>query len=290
MVTAHRRFGVSVVVGLAAAAVVVDVASWGLGVPVMGWLNFAFVWLVLHQLGFLWRDGTLTRTRPTRWLLAAGGLAALAGLVILGPYPVSMVGLEEGQRTNNLPPSLALVALGMWQAGLILVFQDAANRWLERQRAWTAVVAANGMAMTVYLWHMTAMVLTALAVYPTGLWPQVAPLGAAWWALRPVWVAAAGTVLVAVVALFRRVERSVTAPPPAPAGWPGVLGGVVGAATMCVGLALVALHGFFVPGTPARLQLLALGILVVAVALLRPVSRSHRKRYGGLESLESARG
>lgn len=276
MVTAHHRFGASAVAGLVAAAAVVDVASWGFGVPVVGWLNFAFVWLALHQLGFLWRDGILTRARSTRWLLAAGGLAALAGLVILGPYPVSMVGLDEGQRTNNQPPSLALVALGMWQAGLILVFQDTTNRWLERPRAWTAVVAANGTAMTVYLWHMTAMVLTALAVYPTGIWPQVAPLGAAWWALRPVWIAAAGTILVALVAVFRGVERSVTSPPRAPEGWPGVLGGVVGAGAMCVGLALVALHGFFVPGTPARLQLLALAILVVAVALLRPVSRSQR--------------
>lgn len=175
-------------------------------------------------------------------------------------------------ESNQDGGPLALVALGVWQAGLILILQGAANRWLERPRAWTAVVAANGMAMTVYLWHMTAMVLTALAVYPTGLWPQVAPLGAAWWALRPMWVAVAGAVLLPLVVLFRRVERSDAPPSPAPAGRPGALAGILGTGATCVGLALVALHGFLVPGAAVTVPLAALAMLGVATALLRPVS------------------
>ncbi|MGH9168743.1 MAG: acyltransferase family protein, partial [Acidimicrobiia bacterium] len=94
MLTAHGRFGVWVPVVLTAAAAAVDLASWGFELPLVGWANFALVWLAVHQLGFLWRDGMLTERGQIPWLLAGGGLAALALLVWLGPYPLSMVGVE----------------------------------------------------------------------------------------------------------------------------------------------------------------------------------------------------
>lgn len=50
-------------------------------------------------------------------------------------YPVSMVGLTHGIRSNTLPPSAAL-ALGVWQCGAMLLLQNAVNRWLARARPW----------------------------------------------------------------------------------------------------------------------------------------------------------
>ena len=41
---------------------------------------------------------------------------------------------------------------------------------------------------------------------------------------------------------------------------------------MCVGLALVALHGFPIPGEAVALPLAGLALLAVATLFLRPVS------------------
>ena len=49
--------------------------------------------------------------------------------------------------------------------------------------------------LTVYLWHMTPVVVVAVALYPTGLLPQPAIGSAGWWALRPAWIAALALIL-----------------------------------------------------------------------------------------------
>jgi len=271
MLVAHERFGIAVAATLVASVIVVDILRWGLGVSVVGWSNFILVWLAAHQLGILWRGGTLTARRWVAWALAGGGLAALAGLVVLGPYPVNMIGLDRGARTNTVPPSLALVALAIWQTGLALLLRDAANRWLERPRVWVAVVAANGVIMTVYLWHLTALVFAALLVYPTGLFPQPEPATAGWWALRPPWVVACAVLLVPLVALFHRAERPTDPPPPAPSGWAGATASLIGTAGTCAGLTILALQGFPVPGARVALPLAALALLGAGIVLLRPL-------------------
>ncbi len=103
LLAVHRLFGVRVLMALAAAVVVVDVARYGLGLPLVGTMNYAFVWLAVLELGFLWRDGALTRRRFIPWAMAGGGLLALAGLTTLASYPVSMIGLTHAPRSNSLP-------------------------------------------------------------------------------------------------------------------------------------------------------------------------------------------
>ena len=58
MVAAQERWGWGVLVGLGAAVLAVDVARWGFGVPMVGWLNLGLVWLFAHQLGVAWRAGS----------------------------------------------------------------------------------------------------------------------------------------------------------------------------------------------------------------------------------------
>ena len=55
---------------------------------------------------------------------------------------------------------------------MVLALERPARRLLARRSAWTATVLVNGMIMTLYLWHMTAMLLAlgvALALGGVGL-------------------------------------------------------------------------------------------------------------------------
>jgi hypothetical protein len=67
----------------------------------------------IHQWGFAWADGTLTRARWRPYALAAGGAALLAGLVTSRAFQADMVG-----SGNINPPSIALLAYAAAQAGL----------------------------------------------------------------------------------------------------------------------------------------------------------------------------
>ncbi|MFI1969717.1 acyltransferase [Streptomyces cinnamoneus] len=198
----HERYGWGAFAALVAAAVAVDVLRFAADVPFVAFLNFAFVWLAVHQLGFLRADGRLRLPA----LLALGGLAAAVALVALGPYPLSMVGMPGEKISNMSPPTAALLCHGMWLVGAVETLRGPGARLVARQRVWRAVIVANGVAMTAFLWHLTAMlgvygVLLALDV------PPPAPAGAAWWAQAPLRIAAAAAVTAVLVAVFRRVER-----------------------------------------------------------------------------------
>ncbi len=259
MVAAQARWGWGFTVGLAAAVLAVDVARWGFGVPTVGWLNLAVVWLFAHQLGVGWRAGSARGTIWSRGRLVAVAAAGMGTLVVLTSsfgYPGSMVGGVEAGRTNTFPPSFAIVALAVWQFGAVLALRPVVDRWLARPRVWTTVVAANGMAMTLYLWHLTALVIVTAAVLPAGLLPSPEAGSAAWWAWRPVWIVLLAVALVPLVALFARVEAAPVRSS-AVAGWRAVAAAIA----ITVAMGLLARKGFVAPGMPAGLPLFALGLL-----------------------------
>jgi hypothetical protein len=256
MVRAHARWGRSVplVLGLTVAAV--DVARWVFGVPLVGWVNLALVWLFAHQLGVMWREGSVASWSRRRFVALAA--AAVTGLVVLTQalgYPVSMVGGVGEARSNTFPPSLALLVLAVWQFGAVLTVRPAVDSWMTRPRAWAAVVAANGLSMTLFLWHITAMALVAVAVLPSGLLPQPVAGTGAWWALRPVWIVLSAAALIPLVLTFARVESVRARPGVIPAARAGLA-----AVALMVGMALLARRGFATPGV--------VSVHVVAVALL----------------------
>jgi hypothetical protein len=281
LLVAHRRFGVGVLIVLAMATAVVDAARYGLDLPFFAVLNYAFVWLAILELGFLWRDGALTRRRWIPWAMAGSGLAVMAALTTVWNYPVSMIGLTHAERSNTLPPTFALLALAVWQCGAMLILQDAANRWLARPRVWLGVVYANSMVMTFYLWNMTAAVLAAVILLPTGLWPQPETLSAAWWWLRLGWVAVCAVCLVPFLFAFRWAERSGAPPPPARRGWIGLATSVGGAIAASAGMAIIAADAFPVQGEVVAKPALGVLLLVAGAVLLRvnpvsPLVRSSR--------------
>nr|WSU74124.1 acyltransferase [Streptomyces anulatus] len=203
----HERYGWGAFAGLAGAAVAVDVLRFAAGVPYVEFLNFAFVWLAVHQLGFLRADGRIRRPA----LLAGAGLVTAGALVAFGPYPLSMVGMPGEKVSNMAPPTLALLAHGLWLVGAVELLRAPAARLLERPRVWRTVVAANGVAMTAFLWHLTAM----FGVYGAMLALDVelpAPASAAWWAQVPLRIAFAAALTAGLVAAFRAFERPASAP------------------------------------------------------------------------------
>jgi len=268
---AHRRWGWRVPAAALVLAGAVD-AAHGAGVPLIGWANFLVVWGGLHQLGFLWHDGTLARVRGLRWALVAAGLGGLAALVGLAGYEVSMVGVPGSVRSNNLPPTVALMALGLWQVGVALLVRDRVSRWLQRPRVWAVVAGAGSVAMSVYLWHLTTMDVAAATVL-AGWWPEVAPLSTGWWLGRPVWVALNVAVLVPVVRLAAPVERRAAARAALAGAAPAALTAAL-AAVVCGSLATLVRLGVAAPGraVPVRVELLL--VLVAGLTGLGAYARS----------------
>lgn len=259
----HRRAGWWVPVGLTAAVAAVDLAHLH-GVPVVGWANFVFVWLLPQQLGFLWAEGRLERGRRVALATAAAGLLLLVLLTTVGGYPVSMVGVPGAARSNNSPPTLALIALTVWQLGAALLLAPSARRWLQRRRVWMAVIAANARAMTLFLWHLSALVVVSVTVVPQGWLGDPAPGTAAWWSSRPLWLALLAAVLVPFVVVFGRCEQPGGDRPPLTAR--ATLVATVGLAGGC---AFLATGGLDVVAAPLGLPLAGVLGLTVAAATLR---------------------
>jgi len=297
MVGLHRRFGVAVLLALAGSAALCDVAAGPLDVPVVGWANFAFVWLFAHQLGFAWRDGALDR-RSRAWLLTGVGLAGL--LLLTGPlgYPSSMVG-GPGERSNTTPPTTALLALTLAQTGLLLLFRSRLAVWVQRPQVWRRVVAANGVAMTLYLWHLTALCLATVMFLPTGLLPQPEAATVSWWLLRPPWLLALTALLVPLVALWSRIETRARPVRVSRIGRAAAGQAVLGALSASAGLTAISLGGLPVLGGSLVLPALGLGLLLLGVVLvrttllkeLRPrrLRRHHQRQGRGASGAAAAR-
>ena len=191
---------------------VVDFSAPEGGLPWIVWLNLAFVWLTAHQLGFFYGDGSLVRAgRKLHAPMALGGLTGLIVLTNIGLYPRSMVGTDIERVSNMNPPTLCIVSLTVWLVGLAMLVRDPANRWLARKRPWMSVIAANSVIMTVFLWHLSALLVAILLLYPLGL-GRPSDTTATWWLQKPIWIVASALILAALVAIFGRFERPRTKP------------------------------------------------------------------------------
>lgn len=228
----------SIAAGITLAAMA-DLLSIGAGVVWVGFLNYVLVWGTVHQLGYAWVDGRLEHPRQ-RWGLAAAGLVGALALVRFGPYPIAMVGLDTAQITNSYPPRVTLTFLGLFQAGLILILEPMLKRWMERARPWTVVVVVSSRIMTLYLWHLTAMVMViGLGLIVDGLGFGIEPLSAGWWLTRPIWFLVLMVPTILLISVFGRYERPETDPRPTPPWWRPVLA----VALICAGLGFLAAIG-----------------------------------------------
>lgn len=277
MARAWDKLGWGSLVILAALAMLTDWLTFTRGVPWVNFTNFLWVFLAIHQLGFAWRAGKFAKSWFA-WAWFAVSLAILVRITAFGFYPVSMVSAPGG-FSNSLPPTLALLALGMMQVGLVLALEPAGRRMLDNVRIWTATVLMNGMIMTVFLWHLTAFVLVMTAAWLGfgGAGLDSVPGTAAWWLSRPVWLALYILALLPLIVIFARHERS----------FGPIRGGrtvprlraVFGVLAICVGLGATAGLTIASPEgvTGVRLWVIALPLIGAALMGFGPVYRPRNR-------------
>ncbi|WP_406070669.1 acyltransferase [Micromonospora sp. NBC_01638] len=223
----HRRVGFVVPVTLVLLVALGDIGRL-LGHGPLSGGNFIVGWLAIHQIGFAWYDSfsaekptmspagedrrqrllshRLPMGRRTAALLFLVGFAVLCLLTVVGPYPISMITVPGERLDNSSPPSLALLALAAVQLGLILLLRRPAERMLRRSRPWRAVVGVNAVVLTVFLWHLSAVVVLVGGLNLVHWLPPSSVGTGTWWAWRVPWLAALAVILAGLVAIFGPVE------------------------------------------------------------------------------------
>jgi hypothetical protein len=152
---------IAAVAGTYAAIAVVDAVRINLdGWSALGYLNTA-VWLIPGMLAVAYRRSLLT----PRAALGVGVVMLGVNLALLavGPYELSLVGIETQQLKNMTPPSLLLAGHAIMMCALAIAAAPAIRRWARRPRVWWLVAIGNTGAMTLYLWHMPALLAMHLA-------------------------------------------------------------------------------------------------------------------------------
>jgi peptidoglycan/LPS O-acetylase OafA/YrhL len=203
----HRRYGVLVLVWLAGAAMCVDVARFRYEIEGVGWVNMLLVWTLAHQAGFFY-DKVVAAARQVDWSLLWGGLFGLVGLVFSGLYPGSMVGVPGERFSNMAPPTFVMVALLVFQIGVVEALRPTMVRRLERPRWRTVNETINRFALPLFLFHTTGMAIARFLTWRLGLDDlHDTPIDALWWLTRPLAVGLCLVCTLPVIALFGRRWR-----------------------------------------------------------------------------------
>ncbi len=193
-------------------------------------LNWVLGWLLFQVAGFAWRDGMLP-TGARLAAISAGLWTAAVAAVTLGPWPTAMVHFPGLENSPTHPPSLALMLFGAAYSSTAILFAPRISAFLARNKsAWSAVVGANAVAMSVYLWHMTAAIGAVLILWGLG-WLPTAEVGTfAWWLQKLPMFGLATLILAGIVAKVAKVEQAALLAPRTP--WKGGMVSIFGVAAL----------------------------------------------------------
>lgn len=257
LLAVHHRAPLRGILTLAAAAVLIDVLRAGTGLDALGFLNLAFVWLALQQLGFFLADGRIDALRPgARVGAAITAIGALAALCVAGVYSPDLI-------ENLNPPTAALLLVGVAQTAALSLLRGRLDRLSRRPgvAAFTAFVTAR--TMTIYLWHMVVVLgmagVTALVAMHTGMALPV-PSSLEWWLTRPLWLAGVVLLTAGAAWLLSGAERVRL-----PAG--SRLAARVVQSVLC---GLVGIVGVLAATGSALSVAVGVALLLVALARIRP--------------------
>jgi fucose 4-O-acetylase-like acetyltransferase len=222
MMRLHERYGAWVLLGLFAAAILVDIfrlafvggilgiqplapGGYGLGQELFGIPNVAFVWLFAQQVGFFLFDGWFANRR---WwhllLLVVGGYLALWGLVSMDGYSWNML-------SNQWPPTATMAVLAIIQTAALTLLRRPLTALMGTRSAQAAVFVVGSRLMTIYLWHLP-MIMILIGMQLLLPLPMPAPGSATWWWTRPIFFV---VVLAAVWLLSLWLVRFEKIPAPA---------------------------------------------------------------------------
>ena len=119
------------------------------------------------------------------------------------------------------------------------------------------------MIMSVYLWHITALIaLIGIVMLLGGIGLSIEPGTALWWSHRPIWIFGMALVLIPFLLLFLRFENASRV---AGTRLPGPTQAVIGALVTCAGLVMIALKGIGADNA-LSVNLVALTLVVVGVS------------------------
>lgn len=189
-IRAHWRWGELVIVWLLGLAGVLDVLRFSHQQGWAAWVNFLVIWGLAHQLGFFY-DRLTESPRRTAWMFVWAGFFAMVALTNMGFYPRSVVGVP-GERFSNMgPPTLAIVALIIFQVGLVLLAKDWVTAKLEHSPGWKrAFTWVNNNSLPLYLLHTTGMAIAIALIFLAFDYLPPGEPNAEWWLTRPLWLLA----------------------------------------------------------------------------------------------------
>lgn len=261
LVTAHERAPWLTIGLLTAASIAVDAARISTGAELIGFVNLAFVWLTLQQIGFFLADGRIgLLSRRTRLIIA---IAAVAGLVLS-----MLLGIHSPDLIANInPPTTALLLVGVAHTMLMSLMRERLNTWSRSAPGSRIRDFVTPRAMTIYLWHMPVLLtmagVSAVFAMMTGIaLPE--PSSLEWWMTRPLWLAIA-FVLVAVIAWALAGVEAHRAPAPTRS---------VKRLTAASMIGLVAVVMLLVVGATPLTAALAVAMIIAALRLARAVGAS----------------
>jgi peptidoglycan/LPS O-acetylase OafA/YrhL len=205
----HQRYDVLTLIWLGGAALVVDVLRFRYGIEWAAWLNMIIVWGLAHQAGFFY-DRVVALPRRYDIALLWTGLFALFGLVYSGIYPGSMVGVPGDKFSNMAPPTFVIVALLLFQIGLVEVLRPAMERVLERPRWRRLNGFINRYSLPLFLFHTTGMAISlGLSWWLFGTLEDRIPPDSVWWLERPIAIIGPLICTAPVIYLFGRQRAPV---------------------------------------------------------------------------------
>jgi Acyltransferase family len=203
----HRRFGPLVPVWLMGIATLVDVARFSHDWPWIGWINMVVVWGLAHQLGFSY-DRFAAAPRQYQWAMMWTGLFALMALVWSRLYPASMVGVPGDKFSNMAPPSLAIVALVVFQIGAQMLVRPWILVRLQRPRWQRVSGVLNEYALPLYLLHSTGMAIALFLFYLlTDRRADQIEISPLWWLTRPAAIAVPLLTTLPLLWMYGRLSR-----------------------------------------------------------------------------------
>ena len=130
--------------------------------------------------------------------MAAGSYGVIVVLVTVFGYSHDML-------DNLNPPTLCILALALGQVSLFALAQPAIRRAMQHRALLGGVYVFGVYGMVIYLWHTFAMAVVVGAQAVLGL-PFPAVLSPAWWATRPLWIAAISVVVALCCLVVPRLE------------------------------------------------------------------------------------